>query len=165
MPNIQPSCTMYGAKLDDMLSEANLFNILSIENSVGKETPRVATGNEPRLDAAGQAMRDANGEIIRFARGELMFHPTGTFDADGNEIMRAETVPLISGTIPGMHPDYMNVSNYRQFIDDDGEDTREFSMHRQLMKTGVSYATKHMLTCTGRLSLPPWRHARPPAHA
>jgi hypothetical protein len=124
MPNIVTTPTSYGADLENMVNEANLYTVLSMENAIQREGPRIAWGDEPKLDRWGNPKLDNHGNIQKFARGDIMFQPTGELDADGDDIMRAETTLLISGTIPGLHPDYMNLANYRRVLTGEGTDAR-----------------------------------------
>ena len=114
MPWINPDVLTYATSLDGSFSNANLYTVLSMENSIPREMVRVATGRERRRTIDGQPEVDEDGQPVFFNEGDPIMYPT---QGEDGVVMVPEMVPLISGTIQGMHPEYMNINNYRQEID------------------------------------------------
>jgi hypothetical protein len=116
MPWINPDIYTYAAPLEAGASDANLYNVLSMDNAIPRQMVRVATGREQRKTIDGQPEVDEDGRPVLFDVGEQILYPTPGANED-EVIMVPEMVPLISGTIQGLHPEYMNMNNYRVEVD------------------------------------------------
>jgi len=115
-----------------------------MENAIEQHTVRIATGREVKRDAAGHPLLDAEGRKIYYAIDEPMLTPSGQLDEDGEPIMVAELMSLISGSIPGLHEDYMNMDNYREEVPIAGsEEVRVRPSSLQQLTRQVIYKFPH----------------------